>query len=368
MVFPGRALADAVEDCCARGWTDGMPVIPCTEDLLESFLATTRRDPDEVLLAMPHLNRECTVRTAAINAVMAGCRPEYFPVILAAWDSARAEGYPGRAIWQSTTGTAPFIVVNGPIAEKLEVNAKGNVFGSGFRANATIGRAIRLTAINAFGLRPRVLDQATQGTPAKYTCCIAENVADSPWGPFHTDYGFAEADSTVTYMTVRSVLHVDARYTSEPEHLLRDFVNSVSRTGAMSHRSVSCALVLGPEHARKLSAGGWSKDDIKQFLYDEAVHSGAFLNSVGKDALSGQTTKSALLGQTLWRVPAGHSNAITDEGATVGPDDVVHSLTSPAAVQVFVAGAPNAGVSAIVETFGARGGPPAITRVEEYPS
>ncbi len=180
-------LRRAIEFYADRGWTDGLPVVPVTESYLAEFLATTARDPDQVLLSMPHLNRQCTVRLAAINAALAGCRPEYFPVVLAAWDSLAAEGYATRGIWQSTTGTAPFLIVNGPVRQAIGLNSQGNVFGSGFRANATIGRAIRLGAINAFGLRPHIFDQATQGTPAKYTACIAENEESSPWPGLHTD-------------------------------------------------------------------------------------------------------------------------------------------------------------------------------------
>ena len=174
-----------------QGWTDGLPVVPVTDSYLAEFLARTDRAPEDVVFRMDHLDRSCTVRSAAINAAMAGCRPEYFPVVLAAWEALTEEGYAGKGIWQSTTGTAPMLIVNGPIRERLGINSRGNVFGSGFRANATIGRALRLTAINTFGLRPHQLDQATQGTPAKYTCCIAENEEDSPWAPFPVDHGFA---------------------------------------------------------------------------------------------------------------------------------------------------------------------------------
>ena len=144
----------AMEYYAGRGWTDGLPVVPVTESYLAEFLATTSRDPDEVLMPMPQLNRQCTVRLAAINAALAGCRPDYFPVVLAAWESLTREGYATRGIWQSTTGTAPLLIVNGPVRERIGLNSQGNVFGSGFRANATIGRAIRLGAINALGLRP----------------------------------------------------------------------------------------------------------------------------------------------------------------------------------------------------------------------
>src|SRR5690606_27030640 len=148
------AVRRAQEYYAERGWTDGLPVTPVTASILEDFLAVTRRAPEEVLFAVPHLNRRITVRLAAINAALAGCLPEYFPVIVAAWDAVALEPYPKRGIWQSTTGTAPLLIVNGPVRERIGVNSKGNVFGSGFRANATIGRAIRLTAINVLGLRP----------------------------------------------------------------------------------------------------------------------------------------------------------------------------------------------------------------------
>src|ERR1700733_792028 len=172
-----------------QGWTDGLPVVPVTPSYLDEFLATTSRDPDEVLIGMPHLNKNLTVRLAALNAALAGCRPEDFPGGLAAWDAFRLDGMVTRSIWQSTTGTAPFSVLFGPLRTTLGFNARGNVWGSGFRANATAARAIRLGAINGLGLQPHVFDQATQGNPAKYSCFIAENEEDSPWPSLAVDNG-----------------------------------------------------------------------------------------------------------------------------------------------------------------------------------
>ena len=357
-VPPVAPLADAgeiraaMEYYAGRDWTDGLPVVPVTESYLADFLAQTSRDPDDVLLAMPHLNRACTVRLAAINAALAGCRPEYFPVVLAAWESLAAEGYPARGIWQSTTGTAPLLIVNGPVRGQIGLNSKGNVFGSGFRANATIGRAIRLTTINAFGLRPHQLDQATQGTPAKYTMCIAENEEDSPWPPLHADFGLAATDSAVTSMVIRSCVHIEARHTTVPEQLATDIAGTIARTGALIHETISALVVLGPEHAQLFARAGWSKADVRQFLYDHAVRSPAELAAVGKEAVSRQTR---------WRVPSSHPDAIQ---AGSGPG----VLNSTGAVLVAVAGANNAGVSAVVETFGPRGGPPAVARVADVPA
>ena len=235
-------LRQAMEYYADQGWTDGLPVVPVTESYLASFLAQAGRDPDDVLLGMPHLNRELTVRLAAINAALAGCRPEYFPVVLAAWESLVAEGYVGRAIWQSTTGTAPFLIVNGPVRERLGLNSTGNVFGSGFRPNATIGRAIRLGAINAFGLRPHELDQATQGTPAKYTACIAENEEQSPWPALHTEAGLDTADSAVTTMLIGSSTQPGAFteqiVTEMAAHAERPVIMPLPRVPALSASSI----------------------------------------------------------------------------------------------------------------------------------
>ncbi|MGY1824505.1 hypothetical protein [Geodermatophilus sp. SYSU D00079] len=343
----------AIEHCYAQGWTDGLPVVPCDREAAEAMLARVDRDPGEVLLEMPQLNRAVTVRLAAVNAVMAGCLPEYFPVVVAAWDSLREEGYPRKGIWQSTTGTGSLLLVNGPVRRELGVNSQGNVFGPGFRANATIGRAVRLTAINALGLRPHELDQATQGTPAKYTACIGENEEESPWPPLHVDCGLAPEDSAVTAFTMRSTLHVEARHTRVPEQLLADVAGSLARTGALLHQTVSACVVLGPEHAHLLADAGWAKRDVSRYLHEQSFLPREALDRVGKGAVSATSH---------WRVARDHPDAVLD----AGPDparDGIHAMTSPDAVLVVVAGASNSGVSAVVETFGPRGGRPAVTRI-----
>jgi hypothetical protein len=354
-VHGGEADApfDALEYCYEQGWTDGLPVVPCTEDLLERFLSRTDREPDDVVVHLPSLNRGCTVRLAAVNAAMAGCLPEYFPVVLAAWEAVGDDGYAGQGMWQSTSGSAPFLIVNGPVREQIGLNCAGNVFGSGFRANATIGRALRLTAINVFGLEPHVLDQATQGQPARYACCIGENEEDSPWPALHEQYGFDARDSTVTAMTIRSVNHVEARHTRAGEQLLMDFAGTIARTGALLHRTGSACVVLSPEHAHLLAGQGWDKPAIGEFLHEHARVSEDLLDSVGKTAL---TRRTGL------RVPHDHPEATPDErlAASAG---ALRVLASPAAVQVVVAGASNSGVSAVVELFGPGRDRPGIAAV-----
>ena len=345
----------AMEYYAERGWTDGLPVVPVTESYLAEFLATTSRDPAEVVLPMPHLNRNLTVRLAAVNAALAGCLPEYFPVVLAAWDSFLKDGMVSRAIWQSTTGTAPFIVVYGPVRQRIGLNSRGNVWGSGFRANATIGRAIRLGAINALGLRPQVFDQATQGTPAKYSCCIAENEEDSPWPSLAADNGIGPDESAVSATVIRSVLHIEARHTTVPEQLAADLADSLCRTGALVRARASGYVVLNPEHARLLDKAGWSKQDLRQAIVERGSRTYRQLAAAGKEAIAGGTG---------WRLPADHPDA-TPQTPPEDLDSPVQLILSPDAVHIVVAGAPNAGVSSIVETFGPFDRPPAITKVEE---
>src|SRR5437868_3871478 len=200
---------ELVEYCYSQGWTDGLPVVPPIQEFVDEFLAQTNRDPDEVLMVQEHLDRSCSVRHAAVNAVMAGCRPEYFPVVLAAMDGLDASGIARGGLLQSTTGQAEIIVINGPMRAELGFNSTGNIFGPGDRVNATVGRALRLIVMNVLGIRPHEFDQSTQGTATKYFCCIAENEEDSPWEPLHVDRGFAPSDSTVTVQMVRSDVYVE---------------------------------------------------------------------------------------------------------------------------------------------------------------
>ncbi|NDK32575.1 hypothetical protein [Nesterenkonia haasae] len=324
-------------------WTDGLPVAPVTESIVAEFLATTPKHPEDVLFEKPHLNRQLNVRYAAINAALAGCKPEYFPVVVAAWEGIAQEPNPKGGIWQSTTGTAPFTVVNGPIRHRLEINSQGNIFGSGHRANATIGRAIRLGLINVFGLQPHKLDQATQATPAKYTAVIGENEEQSPWSPLHTEYGFNPEDDVVTSFVIRSVMHIEARHTQLPEQLALDFVDSITRTGAFIHEYTHTLLVVAPEHAALFATAGWDKEDLRNFIFQHAVRSRTEFAAVGKDAVSHHSR---------WRMASDHPDAVGDTASGSENPDLVPALTNPQAVQIMVAGANNAGVSALVEVFG----------------
>jgi hypothetical protein len=317
----------AIEYYYAKGWTDGLPVVPPVEEFVAELLAQTDRSPDEVLLVQKHLNRTCNIRQAAINAVMAGCKPEYFPVLLASLDAFRTMDS-GGGLLQSTTGQATMLIVNGPARDKLGVNYLENIFGPGDRANATLGRALRLIIMNVLGVKPHEFDQSTQGTPAKFAFCIGENEEDSPWEPLHVERGFAPEASTATMMMVRSDLHVEHRSTQVPEEILMTIADSMSYAGGIYEAppynlNCVCAVVMGPEHANIIASKGWSKQDVKQFLWEHW----------------GRTKQQlAVFGKTI--------------GLEKEADDAfIHAAKGPDSILLVVSGAPNAGVSTVCPNF-----------------
>ena len=172
-----------------RGWTDGLPIVPPTERRVHELLKQTPRDPREVVGVLPPRQGEATVEKIAVNAVMAGCRPEYFPVVLAAIEALADPLFNLDSVQATTHPVATLLVVNGPITRAIGLQAGYGSFGQGFRANLTIGRAVRLVLMNVGGGLPGSGDRATQGTPAKIAYCVAENEAESPWEPLHVEAG-----------------------------------------------------------------------------------------------------------------------------------------------------------------------------------
>ena len=162
-------VGGAIEYCYEQGWTDGLPVVPPEPSHVEAMLSMEGRAPETIIASNATTGRECSVLAAAVNAVMAGCRPEYFPVVLAALEAMNEHDYHFYASTASTGGAAPLLIVSGPIVEDIGMNASGNVFGPGNRANATIGRAVRLIIMNVFEIVPGLSDLSTQGHPGKYS-------------------------------------------------------------------------------------------------------------------------------------------------------------------------------------------------------
>ncbi|MBO0835401.1 MAG: hypothetical protein J2P28_07770, partial [Actinobacteria bacterium] len=216
---PDAAQA-AIEHCYQQGWSDGLPLVPATQPLVNKFLAEAGRSPDEIIGRLPQLDRTMTVGLAAINAAMAGCLPSYFPVVLAAWDALMRERSTTGGGWQSTSGPSPLIIINGPARAQLGINSAGGVFGPGFRPNATIPRAIGLMVRNGYGIIPHELEQATQGLPGRWSICLGENEEDSPWPPLATEAGVPAGTSAVSATLLRTCEFVDNRHTASAQQLL----------------------------------------------------------------------------------------------------------------------------------------------------
>jgi len=320
----------AIEYCYDQGWSDGLPLVPVSRPLLDRFLATTDKEPDEIIGSLEQVGRDVDVRTAAINAAMAGCKPEYFPVVLAAFDALMRERAARGGGFQSTSGPAPLIVVNGPIRQELGFNTAGGAFGPGFRPNMTIPRAIGLIVRNAFGIHPHVLEQATQGVPGRWSICVAENEEESPWEPFAENGGVTGGVSAVSATLTRTMEFVDNRHTPNPEDVLRDFRDTISRIGSQIFPLSSVALVLCPEHAQMFATAGLSKADVQNWLIERSGRTGAELTSMGK----AEVNRKGFRGEY--------------EG-----DDTFHKfLAGPTSIPVIVAGAKNAAISMVVRIFG----------------
>lgn len=339
-----EAARAAIEYCFEKGWTDGLPVVPPTEEHVKEFVDYVGRDPQEVLAVANHLGRSCTVLQAAMNSVMAGCLPEYFSVVLATIQALWGErGF--QAGMASTTGPAPLIIVNGPIRNKLGINCKGSVFGPGFRANATIGRAIRLIVLNVFSLRPHGLDQATQSTPAKYTFCIGENEEESPWEPLHVERGFSAETSTVTTYMARGNMHVENRHTQDAEKVLLSIVDAASYVGSpMNYGVVPLTVVMGPEHANLLARQGWTKAQAKQFIWERFGRTVGDMRRMGRGDFEEENP-----GFYIFVDHAAHNRMPGAENFT--DETFIRFCPTPDDILLVVAGANNAGVSTVVPAF-----------------
>ncbi len=273
----------AIEYYYDKGWTDGLPVVPPTERRVQEFVAAAGREADEIVGVVVERRRMVAVGKVAINAVMAGCLPAYFPVVLTAVEAMFDEAYCIGGNSVSTNGVGQLTIVNGPVVRDLGMNSGINVLGPGNRANATIGRAIRLTLINACGAVPGVFDNSTFGSPGKYSYVLPEDEDSCPWEPFHVSRGFAREASVVTVMAAQSPMQCDNRAANRPEGILETIADAMSHLGTSNLGSIGeFAVVLSPEHAATIGEAGWSRKQVQQFLYDYAGRSLADYKRVGR--------------------------------------------------------------------------------------
>ena len=278
---------EAIERCYELGWTDGLPVVPPTAQRVEQFLDYARRPADEVLGSIPERRREVTVGKAAANAVMAGCLPEYFPVVLAATEAMLQPAFNLIGPSSSLGGAGILVIVNGPIIRELGINCRNNLFGPGNRANSTIGRSIRLILMNACAAIPGLFDRSMLGHPGKFSYCIAENETETHWNPLHVERGFSRDESAVTVFACEGPRQV--RMADRPEIILTGVADaasslgtslanagSVGDTSTMVRQGQIALVVAGTSNVWD----GWSKKDVREYLCPRVRRSVADLKRV----------------------------------------------------------------------------------------
>ncbi len=315
-----------------RRWSDGLPVIPPTPESVARMLRHTERAPGEVVALLTPTYGAATVERIAINAVIAGCEPDYLPVLIAATEAMVAPEFNLQSVQTTTNPAAVWLIVNGPIAQRLMVNAGGNCLGSGALANATLGRALRLIQQNIGGAQPGDTDRATQGQPGKYTFCCAENVEENPWEPLHVERGFAAQANTVTVVGALGTWNI---YTEakDAHDLLRVIADTMTFPAGSDYVfGGEPWLVLCPEHARVLKQDGLSKAEVKRQLWELSKMAARRL--AAKDLVRTQGARRAELGE-------------------IGPDTLLPITVRPENISIIVAGGegnhstyiPNCGLS-----------------------
>lgn len=267
--------------------SDGLPILPPTQRAVDAFIEQSGLRADDVLGNFRPSETEVTVRHVAINAVMAGCKASYARVLIATAKALMDEEFDVWGVACSTKGSAPLTIVNGPVRNEIGINCRCNVFGPGFRANATIGRAVRLMILNLGGAKPNELDKATMGHPGRFAYCIGEDEEDSPWTPLHVERGLRAGQSAVTVFGGESLRLVNVHYNT-PDAVLTGVVDTLACTGIYNANNLlgrsPHVIVFAKEHRDLLHAGGWTKRSIREYIAEHAVISHEDLLRVGGEA------------------------------------------------------------------------------------
>ncbi|TAM60840.1 hypothetical protein EPN52_04295 [bacterium] len=263
-----RPQDDLVEFYFEQPWSDGLPVVAPTPEKVAAMVTALGDDGAYLECRVPPRYGNLTREVLAVNLVMAGCKPVYAPVVRAALLALCDAHFNLNGVQATTHMAAPLLVVNGPVRHEIGMNAGCNVFGSGNRANATIGRAIRLVLLTVGGAIPGDLDKSTLGHPGKYTYCIAENEEASPWAPYHVDRGYAPEQSTVFVIAAEPPHSVTNHIANDPQGILDSIISAMSTFAHNNSVSGgSCAVVIGPEHAATIAQHGWTRNDVRSYLW-----------------------------------------------------------------------------------------------------
>ncbi len=304
----GECLTLAYEHAYEQGWTDGLPIIPATAESVARFVAASGRGADEVIGILPPRNGPATIQSIAINAVMAGCRAEYMPVVVAAVEALGDGHFPLELMQVTTNPSTPFLMVNGPVRKRIDINCGTGCLGPGWRANATIGRAVRLVLTNIGGSLPGVYSKVSMGSPLRYSYICGENEEENPWAPYHVDLGYRPEQSTVTVFRSTNYCNISGGEGVGPDEILRQIATMMPPLYGGGGGAV---LLLGINHARSLYEAGLTKKEIRQRLWEMA------------------------------RVPASHyskSFAATQRAAGCGDEHTLWRTQSPDQIYVIVTG------------------------------
>jgi len=331
------------EEYFERGWTDGLPIVPPTPERVDAFLAAAALRPDDSLGTVVQRNRTISAQDAAINAVMAGCKPAYFPIVVAGVRALTDPAYNANGALTSTGGTAICTIVSGPLAAAVGMNSAHNVLGQGNRANATVGRALRLVAMNVLGAKPGLLDGASIGNPGKYSLCFAESEPIEPWAPLRVELGYSLDDTTVTIIASEGPRQIANLLTGDPEWVLRTFASSL-RAGHtyIAGKGGQCVFLLGPEHASAIRDAGWSRDQARAYLMLQTRLSAADLEAAG--------------------VPLESTGAHT---MVAEPDGLYATFQNPEDLLIVCAGGAGAGWSAVIPAWAPKNNSRSVTKVVE---
>ncbi|MBI2204046.1 MAG: hypothetical protein HYU41_09370 [Candidatus Rokubacteria bacterium] len=273
--------ADLIEFCFQQGWSDGLPVVPPTEGRVRAMLDAVELAPERQVGYIDHRAVAITAEKVAINAVMAGCTPEHMPVVIAGVEAIADPKWSYHGPGTSTGGAGVLMIVNGPIARELDINAGDNLFGPGWRANLTIGRAVRLVMRNVCGSMPGLLDRGTLGHPGKLSYVIAENEVDSPWTPLHVERGFRPDQSAVTVVAANGPHQFYNQLSSSAEGVLTTLADDMRISGGVMGQP-TYTVVLAGEHMNTIAKDGWDKKRIRQFLFDHTKNTHAHLKRTGR--------------------------------------------------------------------------------------
>jgi hypothetical protein len=320
-----------------RQSSDGFPVIAPIPGAVANMVEGSGRRGQDLVGVVPPRGGIATIEQIAVNAVMAGCRPQHMPVLVAAVEAMLESRFNLASLQATTHPVAPLLIVHGPIARELNMNAGAGTFGPSSMANAVIGRAIRLILWNIGGAFPGTTDRSTQGAPSKYSFCIAENLEASPWGSFITERGLANGANAVTVFGGEPPHNVNDHEHGDAEGILRVAADVLRTLGSNTwfiawHGRKELMLILGPEHAASIAGSGWSRRKVREYLYhavsrrrDELASGGMYgmrdwppeLNAMAADALIPAVPSADDILVLVAGGPGKHSAVLPSFGATV---------------------------------------------------